>query len=187
LAENKVFQAAVGQQLHPSVSLPITAEKYFRECRTFRARYRLLIAALIYVGATKAEAEDAIAGALEEVLRAWDTVDDPQKRVPKAALRHFYEEKTRGLERDRDQLMEKGAGTAEGDEDQQMSLWEDPHWVAQMRKSLTPKQRMAMTLITEALKPTEIADLLGRTPEAVRQRLLQAKMRWETQHETGGG
>jgi predicted transcriptional regulator len=34
-----------------------------------------------------------------------------------------------------------------------------------------------MTLITEGLAPNEIANLLGRTPEAVRQSLLMARRR----------
>jgi RNA polymerase sigma factor (sigma-70 family) len=189
LAENKVSEAVVAQQPQPSVSPPISPERYFRECRTFPARYWRLIGALKFLGATEAEAEDAVQGALEDLLRRWGTVDDPRKWVPKVALRRFYKEKTRGTKRTIDRMKEKGDVTPEGDGGQQMSVWENRYWVSQMLKSLTPKQRMAMTLITEGLEPSEIAELLGRTPGAVRQSLLEArtKLRREMQPETDGG
>jgi hypothetical protein len=104
-------------------------EEFFRE-PTFRARYRRLCAALMFVGATEAEAEDAVQGALEQLLRDWGKVREPQKWVPKVALRRFYI----------DRLMEKGDVMPEGDGDQQISVWEDRQWVDQMLKSLTPKQ-----------------------------------------------
>jgi RNA polymerase sigma factor (sigma-70 family) len=159
------------------VSQPISPEQYFRECRTFPARFRRLIGALKVLGATEAEAEDAIQGALVELLRRWGTVRDPEKWVPKVALHRFYRERTRGPKRLVNRLVEEGDVMPEGDGGQQMSVWEDRHWVDQMLKSLTSKQRVAMTLITEGLEPNEIAELLGTTAGAVRQSLLQARKR----------
>jgi RNA polymerase sigma factor (sigma-70 family) len=179
LSENKPSEPVVAQQ----------PQQYFRECTTFPARFRRLIQALKFLGATEAEAEDAIQGALEQLLRDWGKVREPQKWVPKVALRRFYKEKTRGEKRTINRLMEKGDVMPEGDGGQQISVWEDRHWVDQMLKSLTPKQRVAMTLITEGLEPNEIADLLGTTPGAVRQSLLQARtrLRREMQPEADGG
>jgi RNA polymerase sigma factor (sigma-70 family) len=189
LAENKVSEPVVAQQPHPKVSPPISPEQYFRDCTTFPARFLRLTEALKFLGATEAEAEDAIQGALEQLLRDWDKVREPQKWVPKVALRRFYKEKTRGPKRLVDRLVEEGDVMPEGDGGQQISVWEDRRWVSQMLKSLTSKQRVAMTLITEGLEPSEIADLLGTTPGAVRQSLLQARtrLRREMQPEADGG
>jgi RNA polymerase sigma-70 factor (ECF subfamily) len=189
LAENKVSEPVVAQQPHPKVSQPISPEQYFRECTTFPARFRRLIEALKFLGATEAEAEDAVQGALEQLLHRWGKVREPQKWVPKVALHRFYRERTRGPMRTINRLVEEGDVTPEGDGGQQISVWENRHWVDQMLKSLTGKQRVAMTLITEGLKPNEIADLLGTTPGAVRQSLLQARtrLRREMQPEADGG
>jgi RNA polymerase sigma-70 factor (ECF subfamily) len=143
----------------------------------FRRHYRDLIKITMFVGANEEQAKDAVAGALVAVVRSWDRIDDPLRWATRAAINHFYKEKTRGPERLRSRLMEKGAGTAEGADDHQMSVWEDRQWVNQMLASLTPKQAAVMTLLIQGFTPTEIADLLGRTPEAVRQNLLQARRR----------
>jgi RNA polymerase sigma factor (sigma-70 family) len=184
-----VPQVVAAPQPHRSASPPIGVEKFFRE------HYRDLVATAMYVGATKEQAEDAATAAVEEMLRpdpdspghrAWDRIDDPLRWARKAVISHFLKEKTRGPGRIRDRLVEKGAVTAEGSDE--LSLWEDSHWVTQMLESLTRKQREVMTLVINGFSPTQIADLLGRSREAVWQNLLGARTRLqrELQQEPGG-
>jgi RNA polymerase sigma-70 factor (ECF subfamily) len=56
-------------------------------------------------------------------------------------------------------------------------LWEDGQWVIQLLESLPPKQAEVMVLVVDGLAPVDIAGLLGRTPEAVRQNLMEARKR----------
>jgi DNA-directed RNA polymerase specialized sigma24 family protein len=46
-----------------------------------------------------------------------------------------------------------------------------------MFASLPPKQAETMAFVIKGFTPIEIAELLGRTPEAVRQNLLEARKR----------
>jgi RNA polymerase sigma factor (sigma-70 family) len=181
-ADNRVAQAVVAPQPQRGASPPIGLEEFCRE------HYRKLVAITMYVGATKEEAQEAAAGAIADLVGAWGRPDDPLKWARRAAINHFYKEKTPGPERDRNRLVEKGAATAEGDDHQQLLLWEDRHWVDQMLEPLPQKQKEAMKLVTEGYTPKDIATLLGRTPEAVRQNLLEARrrLRREMQQEPAG-
>jgi DNA-directed RNA polymerase specialized sigma24 family protein len=51
----------------------------------FRDAYRKLLAAAMYLGATRDEAEDAAASAMMEVFRRWDEISDPLAYARKAA------------------------------------------------------------------------------------------------------
>jgi RNA polymerase sigma-70 factor (ECF subfamily) len=147
----------------------------------FRKNYRNLLTITMYAGATQEEAKDAANGAMEDLVANWDRpedpIRDPLKWARKAAISHFLQEKTRGMDRDRHRMVQKGAGTPDGGHDEEVLLWENRRWVEQILEALPPKQREAMTLITEGFKPAEIAALLGRTPGAVRQNLLEARRR----------
>jgi len=194
-ADNRVSQAVVAPQLDPSVYPPISPEELFPD---FPETYRRLVRALGYAGATLEEAEDAVMNAVTQAL--WrerrrqaglvdlDPIDDPPKWAARAALSHFYKEKTRGLQRIRDQLVKMGATTTEGGEDQRMSLWGEEQWVQQLLDSLPAKQREVMTLVLEGLSPTEIAGRLGAKPGTVRQNLRDARTRLKQalQQEPGG-
>jgi RNA polymerase sigma factor (sigma-70 family) len=141
-----------------------------------REHYRRLVRTTMYAGATKEEAMEAVSGALEDLVRAWDRVDFPLTWSSRAALNHFRREKNK-VHRLRRRLLENGAGTPDGADDPQLTLWEDQQWVIQMLDSLPPKQREVMALVIANFEPAEIARLLGRTPGAVRQSLLEARRR----------
>ena len=72
---------------------------------------------------------------------------------------------------------ERGAGTAEGRHDRELNLWEDREWVVQLLKTLPSKQAEVMAMVVDDFTPSEIAELLGRSPEAVRQSLREARQR----------
>ncbi|MBM0233184.1 sigma-70 family RNA polymerase sigma factor [Micromonospora sp. STR1_7] len=143
----------------------------------FRAGYRKLLQTVMYAGADLHEADEAIATTIKEMLPRWDAIDDHVAFARRAAISNFLKEKTRNLDRIRRRQVEKRAGTAESREDPGMTVWEDREWVLQMLNSLSPGQRDVMAYIVDGFTPTEIATLLGRSPDAIRQSLKEARAR----------
>ncbi len=143
----------------------------------FREHYRDLLKVAMYAGATMHEADEATAAVMKEILRRWDEVDDPLAYARRAVVSNFVKEKTRGLDRVRRRQVERGAGTVAGREDRSLTVWEDREWVMQMLRSLPPGQRDVMAFIVDGFTSTEIAALLGRSPDAVRQSLCGARQR----------
>lgn len=148
----------------------------------FRGTNRDLRKFAMYVGATRDEAKDAAASALAEVLARWGQIDDPLAYAKRAVVSNFLKDKTRNLERTRRRMVERSAGTATGREDSRLTFWEDREWVMQMLRSLPAGQREVMAFVVDGFKPTEIAALLGKSPEAVRDRLRDARRRLEQRY-----
>lgn len=143
----------------------------------FRSTYRQVVQAVMYAGATEQEADEAVAAAMEDVLRRWDQISSPRAYARKAAVSHFIREKKRGNDRTRRQLAEYAEARQDGVEDAGLTVWEDRQWVAQILGALPPAQREVMTFITDGFTPSEVAELLGKTSEAVRQNLCAARAR----------
>lgn len=136
-----------------------------------RASFRELVRTAMYTGATFEEAEDAADQALTGVLKHWDRVKGPKvlRYARKATVNNFIKAKTRGTDRVARRLIERGhVPLHEGAEDGQQTEWEDKQWVASVLSGLPPAQREVMELIAEGLHPHEIAEMLGKTQEAVR-------------------
>ncbi|MCO1593846.1 sigma-70 family RNA polymerase sigma factor [Micromonospora sp. RHAY321] len=143
----------------------------------YRAGYRKLLVTVMYAGATRHEADEAVATTVKEMLARWDTIDDHVAFARRAVISNFLKEKTRNLDRIRRRQVEKRAGTAESREDPGMTVWEDREWVMQMLNSLSPGQRSVMAHMVDGFTPTEIATALGRSPDAIRQSLKEARAR----------
>lgn len=143
----------------------------------FRPGYRQLITTAMYAGATRQEADEAAAAAMQEVLRRWGELDDPLAYARRAVVSNFLKERTRNLDRVRRRQVERAAGIAEGRTDPNLTVWEDREWVLQMLRSLPPGQRAVLAFIVDGFTPTEISNLLGRSPEAIRQSLHDARLR----------
>jgi DNA-directed RNA polymerase specialized sigma24 family protein len=143
----------------------------------FRTGYRELLKTALYAGATRHEADEASAVAMSEVLRRWGEIDNPLAYARRAVVSNFIKEKTRDLDRVRRRQVERSAGTADGREDPDLTVWEDREWVMQMLLSLPAGQRNVMAFIVDGFAPIEIAALLGRSPAAIRQSLHDARRR----------
>jgi RNA polymerase sigma factor (sigma-70 family) len=145
----------------------------------FRASFRELVRAAMYAGATKEQAEDAAAKTLADMLSRWTTREWSLAYARKATIHNFIKDKMR--ERRAVQLLiERGhVPREEGAEDSQRQLtaWEDEEWVSHMLSRLPSAQREVMKLIVEELDRTEIAETLGKTPEAIRRNLCDARAR----------
>jgi RNA polymerase sigma-70 factor (ECF subfamily) len=141
----------------------------------WRAAYRRLLAAVMYAGAAEDVAHDAVAAAMEEVLRRWDSIDDPFAYAQRAVVTHFIKDEM-GPRRVAGRVIARGAVAGEY-EDSRLTLWEDGQWVGQLLASLPAAQRDVMALIVDEFGPAEVARLLGKNPAAVRQNLRAARRR----------
>jgi RNA polymerase sigma factor (sigma-70 family) len=141
----------------------------------FRGAYRKLVACVMYLGATKVEAEDAVAASMAEVLRRWEEISDPLAYARRATQSNFLKEKTRPA-RLISRLIERGE-VACGYQDAALTVWEDSQWVKQLLDPLPPAQREAITGFMDGYSHAEIARLLGKDPAAVRQNFRAARRR----------
>jgi RNA polymerase sigma factor (sigma-70 family) len=174
-------QTAVAQavtSLTPGI-LPRPAPDGYEEF--FREAFREAIRAAMYAGATLEEAKDAAAEALTRMLLHWERIrrrKGPLAYARKAAVHHFINATTRGPDRTARRMVERGhVSRQEGAEDSELTRREDEEWVADMLSSLPPAQREVMELFVEGLDLDEIAAVLGKTKEAVRQNLCYARRR----------
>jgi RNA polymerase sigma-70 factor (ECF subfamily) len=172
--ENALAQALPAPTAMPRLESATEFEKFFKEA------YRTLLAAALYAGATWDEAEDAVATGMTEVWRRWNEIDSPlayarlatNHALVKEAVRH---RRAIGDVTDPDELKRDRRG--ESGDDPSLSVWEDREWVMELLRSLPPAQREVMACIVDEFTPAEVAELLGRTPTAVRQNLCAARRR----------
>lgn len=151
-------------------------------CAFFREHYRDLVAAAMYVGASKPEAEDAVQQILIDVIGRWPEI---QKKLPytrQAVIRRIYKERKRDLSRTMNQVKAHSAQPVDG-LDPELIIWEQRQWVDSMLAQLTPTQEQVMRLTLDGLKPRDIAVLLGKTPGAVSTSLRAAKARLQQEVE----
>jgi RNA polymerase sigma factor (sigma-70 family) len=153
----------------PGPAAPLGFEDFFRSA------YRKLVACVMYLGATKDEAEDAVAASMTEVLRRWEEIGDPLAYARTATRSNFIKEKTRSDRLIR-RLIERGE-IACGYQDAGLTVWEDGQWVKQLLDSLPQAQREAITGFMDEYSHVEIARLLGKDPAAVRQNFRAARRR----------
>ena len=143
----------------------------------FRDHHRSLIRIAMYAGASQDEARGAAQDTMAEVARRWEDIDNPLAYARKAVINHFRKARRDSLEKIRVHMARNGAGTPEAHSDQALTVWEDEQWVRQQLDTLTAKQREVMELVLKGLEPREIAVLLGRSSDAVRQNLREARNR----------
>jgi len=145
--------------------------------RFFRAHYRTLVRVALFTGATKAEADDAAAATLQEVLLRWDGLTDPLAWARQAVVSNFIKDRTRGPDRVRRRMVERGTATPVMAEDPHLAGVETTDQMRQILAGLPRGEREVMALIVDGLTPAEAAEWLGRTPAAVRRSLCDARRR----------
>lgn len=142
----------------------------------YRHDYRLLIKVVMAAGATPDEADEAVDQTMEEVLRRWRQLEHPRGFARRAVVTNFVKRKMRDRER-LVRTIEGGHVTPQCEDDRGLNVWEDKQWVDQLLERLPPAQRDVMRYVVDGLRPSEIADLLGKTPEAIRKNLQLARER----------
>lgn len=137
----------------------------------YASSYRAVLTATLAVGGSLPEAEDAVQEAMKELLRAWERVTSPYSYVRTAAVRRVIRA------RRRDRAIASLAWPVADDPGGRLTLWEDREWVTQFLRSLPPAQREVIALLVDEFSPGEIAALLGKTEDAVRQNLYATRRR----------
>ena len=129
----------------------------------FRAHWETLVRSLLREGATVWEAQDAVADAIREALRRWSELSHPAAWVRIAARSHWLKQRRSEV------LVADVAAFSEGQAiDPQLSAYELAEWFEGLLAQLPPARREALELSAKGLTPSEIAVLVGKTPEAVR-------------------
>jgi RNA polymerase sigma factor (sigma-70 family) len=169
-ADNAVAQARIApaQRADPA---PEDFADFFRE------HYRTLVRTAMYAGATPMEADEATQMTMGELLSRWAGVDDPLAYGRHAVVNTFVKTRTRGLDRLRVRQIRRTAAGPPAHDSPALTLWEDREWVIQLLDSLPREQRTVMACVVDGFKTAEIADLLGRSSDAVRQSLREARIR----------
>lgn len=140
--------------------------------------YRYFLKVLMAVGATVEDAQDAVQDVIEKMLEkdTWDSLTaNPRAWIRKALLHTYYDQQNRRRlrgELERNLPWMPGSYTFDGP-----NAWEDWQWVKQQLSRLPPTQRTVVELILSEMGPSEIADLLGKTPATIRQNLAHARKR----------
>jgi len=166
-ADNGVAQTAAAQEM-----LPAPPQEYVL---FFRRQYRLLMAYVMHAGADQAEADDLTADTLTSMLKRWDEIKDPvawaRSRVVRNLINLRKSEKAR--------LVRQGkhlASTFERPPDP-ADVWADPAAVDDLLGLLTDSQRAVVEHLRRGLDQNEIAELLGKSYEAVRRSLSDIRKR----------
>jgi RNA polymerase sigma factor (sigma-70 family) len=130
------------------------------------------------IGATMDDAHDTISDVMVDMLKknTWGRLTaNPKAWVRKAVLHTYYDQQKR--QRREREIERHLPVTPESYVDDRPNVREDWQWVEQMLSRLPPTQRTIIELIIAESDAREIADLLGKTPDAVRQNLAHARKR----------
>jgi DNA-directed RNA polymerase specialized sigma24 family protein len=129
----------------------------------FRAHWEGLVRGLLREGATLWEAQDAVAEAVREALRRWSELSHPAAWVRVAARSHWLKQRCGEVP------VADVAALCEGQViDPELSAYELAEWFEGVLAQLPPARREALELSAKGLTPSEIAALVGKTPEAIR-------------------
>jgi RNA polymerase sigma factor (sigma-70 family) len=139
----------------------------------FRAKHGALLGMLTAMEAPLDVAEDAVAGAFIDLWRNWDTVRNPGPWLRAAAKSHFY--KIRRIQRRECELDEEGYQVPDPSAEVALSDFEDDQWVDQLMQHLTPAAREIFEPILRGSSTAEVAAILRRTQNTVRQGLHSAR------------
>lgn len=144
----------------------------------FRGAWRELIRHAMIAGATKDEAEDAASQAMVEMLRKWPVRPRPLAYARRAVVNNYIKARTRGNQRIAQRLIERGhVSHHEGAEDSRLTASEDNEWAADVLRLLPPAQREVMERIVQGHSCDETPAVLGKSSEAVRRNLCDARVR----------
>lgn len=132
----------------------------------------------MFAGATHDRADEATQKAMIDVDRKWTSIDNHAAWVRRAAFSHFYkikewERRQRELEGAHLELLHNSRA---GDDP---LFWDDETSVKELLDSLTAGQREVVELLIKDFTQSEIADLLGRSYDAVRRSLSDARKRMQ--------
>ena len=162
--------AAVPQHDRPSA---VDAET---DVAAFTAFYRRttpkLVAFLRWQGASLPDATDCVQDTMIAAFQQWPTLHTPAAWCRLVASR-TYARRLASLHEDPVSDVETTGAVLRSDAD--LDGLEQRHTVLRCLDRLPPRQRQVMAWIYDGATPTEVADALNLTPEAVRSTLYKAR------------
>lgn len=158
----------------PRPALPAFDEFYLAHARD-------TVKALMYLGATADEAEDIVADTMEYLLTRWDRlereVDNLRAYLMAAAARRLYKLRKRGSVRLEKRMIEQQVVRPEACDDARLRSVLERQPVMDLLQALPPAQREVLALAVDQFTPAQIAELLGKDPNAIRKNLSLARKR----------
>jgi RNA polymerase sigma factor (sigma-70 family) len=155
--------------LRPSPLSPVPKVDGFSEF--YRQFVPSLLAFLMWQGARLPEAADVAQETMIQAYRHWSTIEHPQAWVRRVASR-IVARRIATIEVPVEQI---GEWTALLPAATNVAAWEQRHEVLRALSHLPPRQRQVMAWTLDGYRPSEIAEELRITPEAVRSNLKKAR------------
>jgi RNA polymerase sigma-70 factor (ECF subfamily) len=137
----------------------------------FQERFSKMIVLLIAMGASRADAEDAVQEAMILAWRQWDTLHEPAAWVRTVAVRTYWKSA-----RANQSLTALEDSMLDAVSDADLSIFtEEQQQVLRMLRALPQQQRTVAALFYDGLACDEIAKVLGKPPSTVRSHLRHAR------------
>jgi RNA polymerase sigma factor (sigma-70 family) len=139
----------------------------------YMAEYAKLVKILVLLDARVEEAEDATQKAMADFAARFTTADAPARPaayVQRAAINFFIKERQRERERLPRELR-GGHLVIEAHLDDRLTAGEEEQYVEDLLACLTPAQQEVIRLVMDGWSAREIAEILGKSAENVRQHL----------------
>jgi RNA polymerase sigma factor (sigma-70 family) len=146
----------------------------------YLAAYPIVVKFLRFLGASAEEANDAAQRAMADLYQRLkarkDTIVSPGPWARRAAFRYFVKERQRERSRVTREIR-GGHLVLEAYADDGLSAWEDEEYVEHLLQALTPTQRAVLSLVLDGMSTREIAEVLGKREENIRQQLKNGRDR----------
>ena len=138
----------------------------------FHQRYHKMVLLLMTMGASRADADDAVQEAMTAAWRQWEHIREPAAWVRTAALRAFWRHtRQRPPAAPLDETTPHPVGS-----DSDLAIFADEQrWVLGLLRQLPPEQRTVTALFYDGMMPAEIAVLTGKPAATVRSHLRHAR------------
>lgn len=141
----------------------------------FLAEYHSMVKALMVMErAGEAEADDCVAAAMEKLLDRWH-LPEPDPRYVRRPRRYVLTVASNCFRRERQRTRTVPLEHEPAADEPAMTVRESRQVVAELLTCLPAGQRRVIYLICEGYKQTEIAEILGKKPNNVRQLAWQAR------------
>jgi RNA polymerase sigma factor (sigma-70 family) len=137
----------------------------------YRQSVSSLVAFLMWQGASLPEAADVAQETMIQAYRYWSTIDHPPAWVRRVSSR-MLARRVVATEEPVDQIGERTALLPASTD---VTAWEQRHDVLHALTHLPLRQRQVMAWTLDGYRPSEIAEELRITPEAVRSSLKKAR------------
>lgn len=148
----------------------------------YRAEVAALVTFLLRLGASGQDAADLAQDTMIDAYRSWSIVTNPYGWIRRVASRKFLR-----LISQIEPPAVRRAASALLRADNEFEHWEQSSEVLRQLRQLPARQRQVMAWCYDGYGPTEIAEELGITPEAVRSNLMKARRALSAAHHQAGG